>query len=257
VPKNNVLQGISDNIFEHNRRKNKSINEINSMKLSLSFIKALDVQMRELNYELIPKNKVDYLLDYIEGLLHHLNCRMFKLNESTWNAFLKEQKRIHQIINYYKMMEHVNFTNALKSKDKNIIDLEKSIFKAAFTIESYTDSHDLILVVLLEKFQKALKSVLRPLTKKEFDEIHKAMEVNFHSGYKQGHWYECPNGHPYCITECGGAMEEAKCLECNCAIGGQNHALLGNNRVSNLAGARYAAYSDAANMANYDIEDIE
>ena len=24
-------------------------------------------------------------------------------------------------------------------------------------------------------------------------------------GLDSGHWYECPNGHPYVIGECGGA----------------------------------------------------
>ena len=26
-------------------------------------------------------------------------------------------------------------------------------------------------------------------------------------GLSAGHWFECPNGHPYIITECGGATE--------------------------------------------------
>ncbi len=26
-------------------------------------------------------------------------------------------------------------------------------------------------------------------------------------GLSKGHWYECLNGHPYVIGECGGAME--------------------------------------------------
>lgn len=33
-------------------------------------------------------------------------------------------------------------------------------------------------------------------------------------GLSSGHWYECPNGHPYVIGECGGAMEKTKCPEC-------------------------------------------
>jgi hypothetical protein len=38
-------------------------------------------------------------------------------------------------------------------------------------------------------------------------------------GMQQGHWYKCPNGHIYVITECGGAMVESKCNECGAAIG--------------------------------------
>ncbi|KAK4236384.1 hypothetical protein C8A03DRAFT_45620 [Achaetomium macrosporum] len=38
-----------------------------------------------------------------------------------------------------------------------------------------------------------------------------------------GHWYRCPNGHPFTIRECGMFMERARCPECGEAIGGQNH----------------------------------
>ncbi|CAF5211440.1 unnamed protein product, partial [Rotaria magnacalcarata] len=39
----------------------------------------------------------------------------------------------------------------------------------------------------------------------------------------KGHWYVCPKGHPYVITECGGANQESRCPECGEKIGGQNH----------------------------------
>ncbi|KAG5715553.1 hypothetical protein E4T56_gene9427 [Termitomyces sp. T112] len=41
----------------------------------------------------------------------------------------------------------------------------------------------------------------------------------------EGHFYNCLNGHTFVITECGGAMEEAHCPECNEPIGGRNHSL--------------------------------
>ncbi len=39
----------------------------------------------------------------------------------------------------------------------------------------------------------------------------------------RGHWYKCRNGHQFVVTECGGAMEEAYCPECNAPIGGRDH----------------------------------
>lgn len=48
----------------------------------------------------------------------------------------------------------------------------------------------------------------------------------------RGHWYTCPNGHIFSISECGGAMEVSKCNECDEAIGGGGHRLLeGNQRA--------------------------
>ncbi len=41
----------------------------------------------------------------------------------------------------------------------------------------------------------------------------------------QGHWYTCPNGHPYVIADCGGATMESTCPECGAVIGGEGHRL--------------------------------
>ena len=45
-----------------------------------------------------------------------------------------------------------------------------------------------------------------------------------------GHWFECQNGHLYAIGECGGAVEESKCPECNAVIGGRGYQLNNQNR---------------------------
>ncbi|KAJ4263476.1 hypothetical protein NW762_006295 [Fusarium torreyae] len=38
-----------------------------------------------------------------------------------------------------------------------------------------------------------------------------------------GHWYNCLNGHPFAIGECGMPMEVARCPECGAPIGGTQH----------------------------------
>lgn len=72
-------------------------------------------------------------------------------------------------------------------------------------------------------------------------------------GLSQGHWFKCPNGHIYVITECGGAMQEGTCNECGARIGGGSHLLRGDNSLaSEMDGARFAAWSDIANnMGNF------
>ncbi|XP_067860096.1 E3 ubiquitin-protein ligase rnf213-alpha isoform X2 [Heptranchias perlo] len=36
-------------------------------------------------------------------------------------------------------------------------------------------------------------------------------------------WYQCQNGHPCVVGECGQPMEIARCIECRAEIGGHNH----------------------------------
>ena len=61
-------------------------------------------------------------------------------------------------------------------------------------------------------------------------------------------------GHIYCIADCGGAMAESKCPECKETIGGKNHMLRNGNAVATeMDGARFGAWSQQANMANYDL----
>ncbi|XP_065578622.1 NFX1-type zinc finger-containing protein 1-like [Artemia franciscana] len=58
-------------------------------------------------------------------------------------------------------------------------------------------------------------------------------------GLKQGHWYKCPNGHIYCIGDCGGAMMESRCNECGEIIGGESHRLRSDNTLAReMDGAR-------------------
>jgi hypothetical protein len=75
---------------------------------------------------------------------------------------------------------------------------------------------------------------------------------------KQGHWFKCPNGHIYVITECGGANQIGKCNECGALIGGTNHRLLSDNNLApEMDGAQSSAWSESANMANYHVEDFD
>uniref|UniRef100_A0A8C2GVE2 Zinc finger, NFX1-type containing 1 n=1 Tax=Cyprinus carpio TaxID=7962 RepID=A0A8C2GVE2_CYPCA len=90
------------------------------------------------------------------------------------------------------------------------------------------------------------------ITDEERELILKAIGLN------KGHWYKCPNGHVYAIGECGGAMEQSKCPECDAAIGGTNHNLIQGNAVATeMDGAEHAAWSDAANLANFDLQNFE
>ncbi|KAK7116809.1 NFX1-type zinc finger-containing protein 1-like [Littorina saxatilis] len=72
-------------------------------------------------------------------------------------------------------------------------------------------------------------------------------------GFEKGHWYKCKNGHVYAIGECGGAMQAAQCPECGEGVGGTQHRLTEGNAVATeMDGATYGAWSEQANLANYE-----
>ncbi|KAJ1300335.1 hypothetical protein OPQ81_005156 [Rhizoctonia solani] len=68
------------------------------------------------------------------------------------------------------------------------------------------------------------------LTKEESREIMRALMAGSDHLSHTGHFYECVNGHPYVIGECGGAMEMSTCPECGAVVGGSNHAIASGNR---------------------------
>jgi MoxR-like ATPase len=65
------------------------------------------------------------------------------------------------------------------------------------------------------------------------DPLYMAMQALMGAGAETGanRWYTCPNGHPFAIGQCGGAMEESKCPACGEKIGGMGHNLVGTNKV--------------------------
>ncbi|GIY60264.1 NFX1-type zinc finger-containing protein 1 [Caerostris darwini] len=93
----------------------------------------------------------------------------------------------------------------------------------------------------LQNFAQQLGTAVLNISDLEKQAILKAMALT------KGHWYQCPNGHVYCITECGGATETSKCNECGAQIGGSSHRLLPTNRVATeMDGATLPAWPGGA-----------
>ena len=97
--------------------------------------------------------------------------------------------------------------------------------------------------IILRRFYPRLS----PLTEEDKKEIVSAI------GLSKGHWFKCPMGHIYVITECGGPMQRGTCPECGAVIGGENHRLEeGNELAPEMDGASHAAWSEQANLENYE-----
>ncbi|SPO02006.1 related to ECM32 - DNA dependent ATPase/DNA helicase B [Cephalotrichum gorgonifer] len=83
-----------------------------------------------------------------------------------------------------------------------------------------------------EGLQAAVEAMARPFQGDRYEEVTveelaaiKAAMVSGSGGLAthSGHWYNCVNGHPFAIGECGMAMERARCPECGEVVGGENH----------------------------------
>lgn len=114
--------------------------------------------------------------------------------------------------------------------------------------KKFTEEDENVVKSKLKNLKQTLPRTGLGITENERVLIVEAM------GLQKGHWFKCPNGHVYCITECGGAMERSNCPECHAAIGGTDHTLDSTNRLaSEMDGAQHAAWSDTANnMFNFE-----
>jgi hypothetical protein len=81
-----------------------------------------------------------------------------------------------------------------------------------------------------------------PMSDDEKRMVFQAMARDVGSGHGSygGHWFKCPNGHPYAIGECGGAMQQSSCPECGAVVGGGSHQLAAGNAVAD----DFAKYQD-------------
>ncbi|CAF4369011.1 unnamed protein product [Rotaria sp. Silwood2] len=149
-----------------------------------------------------------------------------------------ELKRIRRVIYIGSLVFSLKRT--LEEHEKDGIDSMQYLTKktSPFTDEDQEKFDDLV-----KTFEYLNNLPGLGITEKERIAIVSALNIS------KGHWYVCPNGHPYIITECGGANQESQCSDCGERIGGQNHHLLETNRhFSLMDGAQYAAWSNEANL---------
>ncbi|XP_078411503.1 NFX1-type zinc finger-containing protein 1 isoform X1 [Cetorhinus maximus] len=213
----------------------------------------------------VIENKIAFL-----SRLAELKCQEVRLNSHMKGKFNT------------KLLECLKWIDKSRGRftGQELIDLQSEIQRLTFLFDLYvrcsmasgrkldsSTEHDIACVQRIlectkkftednEKFVKGkmekLKLVL-PETGLAISETERVMIVKA-MGLRQGHWFKCPNGHVYVITECGGAMEKAKCPDCDAEIGGTNHALESSNQVaSEMDGAQFSAWSDVANnMLNFE-----
>ncbi|XP_041979115.1 NFX1-type zinc finger-containing protein 1-like [Aricia agestis] len=182
----------------------------------------------------------------VEMLSRYLFQNVDKLSVQQQQDYNNELKRINTMINLSRAFDDPTFmsvrtdpTVAAAEREAKLRVLGRTVFDP-------------------ESADRALKA-LGEATKTSFNPVKEREMIVRAIGLGPGHWYKCPNGHFYCIGECGGAMQVGTCPECKEKIGGRSHALLPTNRhAGEMDGSPFAAYSEQANnMANFDLNFID
>jgi hypothetical protein len=203
------------------------------------------------------KEDVDWQTAFIGYELTKLRNMLWKtenMQEQTIKYISNQLTRMQMLLDYFQMQNFAKKSNEMDS----ILGLDKFV-----KIASLNARLEECLFRKVEKFDESyIKSLLDQLKKEsrfsdKLSEEERVMILKA-MNLQKGHWFKCPNGHVYCITECGGAMQQSKCPECGESIGGSNHTLLETNRLATeMDGARYAAWSNTANnMNNFNFNDI-
>lgn len=183
-------------------------------------------------------------LNHANFLLEILFRQKNRITEQETIDFQLELTRYEKFVQICNIESEPNFTT-LKLTKSTVLTYHQEIWSIINSIEMYSTRNDHILESLLTDLRKLVNTSMT-VTPEEKRMIHKAM------GMAQGHWFKCPNGHIYCIGDCGGAMQVSSCNECGAKIGGQSHQLLDTNTLDRtMDGTSHAAWSEQANLANY------
>nr|CAD7417648.1 unnamed protein product [Timema poppensis] len=227
-----------------NRRNILSIVDTSSLKIQIDILTELLEEVKKANPNII--SKLNSRLQVPLTAIGRRQGKMTNQEVEDINLELLRFQRLSQLLTLDDMIIVKGRANDSSIKNNYI-----SAQKILYSVRKYSREQDGDVKTLLENLNKSLKGGLN-ISEKERKEIVSAI------GVTPGHWFKCPNGHIYVITECGGAMEKGTCNECGETIGGQQHTLLETNRLaSEMDGSRFAAWSNDQNMANYDLRHLQ
>lgn len=165
----------------------------------------------------------DKIIAHMEMLLRVVSKRGRKISGQEIDNINMEIQRFHRVCQLHKLKSEPNYR--MSCNNPEVKKCYETAHRIAYSIEKYSGEFDGKLKNALENLSKIVHSAVK-ITDAEREYIVHVM------GFKQGHWFKCPNGHIYAIGECGGAMEQARCNECGEAIGGGSHRLLASNSVA-------------------------
>lgn len=239
------IKELSGTVTKNFKRQNMDKMKIDTLNAKIDLMEEILKIINECEVENLKATQYSqWFLKYFAALLMRNDNVIMQQETLDINM---EISKYHRIMQYLLIEKSLNAYQSATKDISNIIEIFDNLLNS---FDKYTDKSDMLYKEYLIKLKKLSSSGLN-ISDREKKEIVSAM------GLSPGHWYKCPNGHVYIITECGGAMQISKCSECGVTIGGTNHALTsGNSLAPEMDGARFSAWSTQANMLNYNLHDL-
>jgi hypothetical protein len=237
--------------------------ELISLKNVLSVVRKVDNMERQLK-DYFPITSL-VMRQNKEAARKHLAYEMDKfkpaivtsdlITNEKFAEIVRELDRVENLFKYYRFKVKYGEMQLAEKKDSDnlaqqerkrtedlLVDIEVCLIKS---VAKYCEKR------VASLFETLSQLVALEISEQERVEIVKAI------GLSKGHWFKCAKGHVYCIGECGGAMEKAQCPECGETIGGERHTLAAGNMLApEMDQAQFPAFSERANIENFDLNNI-
>ncbi|XP_022127667.2 NFX1-type zinc finger-containing protein 1 [Pieris rapae] len=223
-------------------KRNKRLS-LMQIEMSLMYSNILEILLEKIKmYKSVEKHFIAEFTSQINDIYRYLIRNVKKINYQQQQDINCEINRLHATIQYEQLVKNVYTLKNQPDILKAIEDTEKIIF----SIETYNKDKG---IAALKSLKDVIKSNVVIMFEQERKMIVKAI------GLKAGHWFKCPNGHFYCIGDCGGAMVVGKCPDCGAAVGGTSHTLLpSNSHAKEMDGSKYPAWSEQNNLDNFHLD---
>ncbi|XP_046562907.1 LOW QUALITY PROTEIN: NFX1-type zinc finger-containing protein 1-like [Haliotis rubra] len=194
----------------------------------------------------IAGDTVQDMKDELSCLMEWVLVKRVRFSDQELSEFKMELTRIRLGYRYLFMQHNLSAIDVSEEKRKRVGESTERLRSGNKLLEDELE----VLQEELKKLEAEHPHRGLGISDDERIMILKAMGFN-----QKGHWFKCKKGHIYAIGECGGAMQEGKCPQCSETIGGSHHQLREDNSLATeMDGAQFSAWSDQANMANYDLD---
>lgn len=240
-----ILSGVGDVMLGHDSpsatilkrlRNRMTADEVRAIENQIQFLPSI-VELAE-KIEKAPSQNGRGLQPVCQRLLRDLDALVKFLMKIT----LSDQELEDFLLQLERLELELNFRIVMKKLEPRMTELTYKHRQYVDVVEKGLTGTRKRTLEDLEALRRTVKFLSETYGAHGISEVERR-EIVRALGLARGHWYKCPNGHPYAIGDCGGANERAVCLECREAIGGESHRLAEGNRLApEMDGAQEPAW---------------